>query len=110
MLQSMQQHTETRFLLWQCTPTTETRGKKIEQPKYCMNWHVRRSNRPMRIGEKVRAKMQMICPSCGNRPRKDEATVWVYDTREAANAECERRNASHAVLKPNTTLVIGDAE
>jgi hypothetical protein len=52
----------------------------------------------------------MICRHCGNRPRKDEATVWVYDTRQAAEAECERLNASHAVLKPNTTVIIGGEE
>ena len=64
----------------------------------------------MRTGRDGRHKMQMICPHCNNRPRKDEATVWVYETREAANAECERRNASHAVLRPNTTVIIGGEE
>jgi len=102
--------THMRYLLWECSPTSETRGKKTEQPKYCKNWSVRKTTRPMRTGRTLRHKMQMCCPYCGNRPRKDEASVWVYENRDAAYAECERRNASHAFLKPNTTVVIGDDE
>ena len=64
----------------------------------------------MRTGRNGRHKMQMICPDCNNRPRKDEASVWVYANRESANAECERRNASNGVLRPNTTVVIGGEE
>ena len=83
----MNGYSEHRFILWQCSPTTETRGKK-KQEVYCENWSVRRTQRAMRTTH----KMQMICSHCTNRPRKDEATVWVYATREDAEAECERRN------------------
>ena len=81
-----------RFLLWQCTPTAELRGKK-EQEAFCMKWQVRRSARPMRMGANENHKMQMKCIYCDNRPRKDEGSVWVYESRETAEAECARRNS-----------------
>jgi len=98
-----------RFLLWQCSPTTETRGNK-KQEVYCMNWSVRKTQRAMRTGRDLRHKMQMICPHCNNRPRKDEGSVWVYANREDADAECALRNTSSEPLMPNTTVVIGDDE
>jgi len=54
--------------------------------------------------------MQMDCPNCPNRPRKDEATVWVYERREAAQSECDRRNSLSEPLMPNSTVMIGDDE
>ena len=64
----------------------------------------------MRTGRDLRHKMQMICSHCTNRPRKDEATVWVYATREDAEAECERRNTRSEPLTPNRTVIIGGEE
>ena len=98
----MNGYSEHRFVLWQCSPTTETRGKKKEESG-CMNWSVRKTKKAMRSN----LKMQMICVNCTNRPRKDEATVWVYGTREDANAECERRNTLSEPLSPNLTVIIG---
>ena len=96
--------TEPRWLLWQCTPSTELRGSKKNEA-HCLLWWVRRSAKPLRKGLKG-PKMQFKCTACGNRPRKSEEALWVYENKQDALIEMDRRNRRHHLYRSNSTEVI----
>lgn len=93
-----------RFLLWQCTPSTEIRGSKKNEA-HCLLWSIRRSSAPLRKGLKG-PKMQFKCAACGNRPRKSEEGLWAFDNKQDAQQEMNRRNAGHYLYRPNTIEVV----
>jgi len=86
-----------KYLLYQCVPSSETRGRRPTHNNGCFKWAVRMTKDP-------NFNIQTKCKWCGNRGRKNAGTVEVFETRQEAEFEMYRRNAS--LQFSNTTEVI----
>ena len=78
--------TEKKYLLFQCVPSTETRGRRPTHSNGCFKWGVR-------MTKDSNLEIQTKCRWCGNRGRKNEGTVKVYHERNEAELEMYKRNS-----------------
>jgi len=84
------------YIVFQCSPTSETRGLPLTVNKPCMKYSVRASKftedeiKLMRAGD-----LQCKC-SCGYRPRKSYGNVTIFRTRWEANQFAKMLNEMEA--------------
>jgi len=77
---------------YQCSESTELRGSAKGNP--CEIWSVRtfRNHSVNSLKEARKGSIQMKCPLCGNRPRKDGGELKVFVSRETAEAYARKKN------------------
>ena len=81
--------TERVYLLYQCAPSTELRGRRKEHDRGCFLWAVRSTKKP----PTGKCEMQAApCKRCKNRPRIAPAQITTFYDRISAQGEMDRRN------------------
>ena len=75
-----------KYLLFQCVPSTETRGRRPAHNNGCFKWGVR-------MTKDSSLDIQTKCKWCGNRGRKNAGTVKEYSDRRDAEFEMYKRNS-----------------
>lgn len=89
--------TRKKYLLFQCVPSSETRGRRETHDNGCLKWGVRMTQRES-------LDVQTKCKWCGNRGRKNAGTVTVFENQKDAELEMYKRNST--LRFSNTTEVI----
>jgi hypothetical protein len=79
------QQAQRRVFLWECSPSSETRGRRKEHSNGCNWWNISSTvkNFPIQTSG---------CEKCRNRPRKDKGAVWIQPNLNDAIREQEYRN------------------
>jgi hypothetical protein len=80
--------TPRKYLIYQCAPSSETRGWRPTHEGGCMKWSVRSTKMPI-IGK---LRLQAKCRHCGRRPRLDPARIDVFHVKDEALSEASMRN------------------
>ena len=75
-----------KYLLFQCHPSSETRGRRPSHNNGCFKWGVR-------MTKASSLEIQTRCRWCDNRGRKNEGTVEVFHKRRDAEMEMYKRNS-----------------
>jgi len=89
--------TQKKYVLFQCVPSSETRGRRETHGNGCFRWSVR-------MTKSDSLEIQTKCKWCGNRGRKNAGTVTVFESRQGAEFEMYKRNSYQQFS--NTTEVI----
>ena len=79
--------TTKKYLLFQCVPSSETRGRRETHGNGCLKWGVRMTQRES-------LDVQTKCKWCGNRGRKNAGTVTVFENQKDAELKMHRKNAN----------------
>jgi len=94
---TVKENNEMKYLLFQCVPSSETRGRRPSHNNGCLKWGVR-------MTKNASLEIQTKCKWCGNRGRKNAGTVQEYPSRQEAELEMYKRNST--LQFSNTTEVI----
>jgi len=94
---TLKENNEMKYLLFQCVPSSETRGRRPSHNNGCLKWGVR-------MTKNTTLEIQTKCKWCGNRGRKNAGTVQEYPSRQEAELEMYKRNST--LQFSNTTEVI----
>ena len=80
---------ENEYVVWQCSPSSDTRGKKTNY-RFCNKWFVRRTQ--SFTNGKNPNSIQMSCPECSNRPRKNRRNILLFNNKQQAIEMCNLKN------------------
>ena len=80
------------WMAYECCPSTETRGKN-KTTSNCYKWSLRRTKKTINeIENRKGGHIQMDCPNCVARPRKNCAAIWFFDNEITALQFVKRMN------------------
>jgi hypothetical protein len=95
------------WIVWECTPTNELRGRPKCKSPHCYEWSVRQSkfNKHDMLNKKMKnpGRMQMIC-KCGNRPRKSVGELKFFACQFTAQCNADE------LTEMSVHRVFGDEE
>jgi len=77
------------WLIFQCAPSSETRGFRPSHDGGCMKWNTRSTKRP----PTGKVQMQANCKYCHRRPRISPKQISLFYVKNEAESECQLRNA-----------------
>ena len=80
---------EYRYIVWQCSKSSEVRGKKINY-RFCNKWFMRKTQ-AFTNGRNPK-NIQMSCPECSNRPRKNRENILLFNNERQAIEMCKIKN------------------
>jgi len=87
-----------KWWVYQCAPSSETRGRRESHGNGCMRWNVRAC--------RVSPPIQTKCRHCGNRGRKNAGQlVGPYPTRQDALNEVYRREYAISYTSNETEVI-----